>query len=162
MLSRSPDARLSQLHGRASRWCEAPGLLEEAVQYVLEAQDRQRVVRLVEQEGTPYVLNRHIETGLAWLNELRDAVLRATGALPAAVNGPDAGSRRTSALHRGRAWALAQARPPLIDAQLWSMWLTLARFKGYLPGSVLLTKQALLGIGVYTPYVTNRSNTWLP
>ena len=149
LVSGTPPARVMQLRQRASTWCEAQGLLAEAVHYALEAHDWPRVVRLIEGPGTPYALNGHIETVLGWLNAVPDIMVRARPALCLLQTGLFLSTQQMQRAAERLQWTevaltnAPQLRSPPINAQLAAMRSTLARFRGDLPQSVVLAQQAL-------------------
>ncbi len=75
-----PDA-VALLHGRASAWFEAQGLVVEAVQHALAAADWERGACLLEAHGRDLIVRGHIYLVLGWLNTLPEPLLRARPAL---------------------------------------------------------------------------------
>jgi LuxR family maltose regulon positive regulatory protein len=72
-----PQLPAALLH-RASEWCEGQGLLEEAVEYALDAADFERAANLIEHGvGWIAVLQfGRFETGLGWMRKLPESLLR--------------------------------------------------------------------------------------
>jgi LuxR family transcriptional regulator, maltose regulon positive regulatory protein len=70
-----PD-RLPDLHRRAGTWFEQQGLVAEAVQHALAAEDWERAARLIEQSGLLAVVRGQVHTVLGWLNRLPEALVR--------------------------------------------------------------------------------------
>jgi ATP/maltotriose-dependent transcriptional regulator MalT/class 3 adenylate cyclase len=67
---------VASLHRRASAWYEQQGLIAEAVQHALAAQDWERAARLSEEHGLRLILRGQIHTGLGWLNALPEACIQ--------------------------------------------------------------------------------------
>lgn len=65
------------LHQRASQWYEEAGLLMEAFEHAVAAQDVARAERLIEGPGLPRHLRGTVQRILAWLDSLPRAVLDA-------------------------------------------------------------------------------------
>jgi LuxR family maltose regulon positive regulatory protein len=64
------------LHRRASHWFEEQGLVVEAIEQALAAQDVERAAALVEQYGLGIGLAGQMETVLGWIRALPEAVVR--------------------------------------------------------------------------------------
>src|SRR5215203_37628 len=64
-----PDL-VSVLHRRACGWFERRGLVGEAINHALAAQDWERAVRLIESEGITVVLGRQVQTMLGWIDRV--------------------------------------------------------------------------------------------
>jgi LuxR family maltose regulon positive regulatory protein len=64
-----PD-QVSGLHIRAAEWFETNHFIGEAIDHALIAQDRDRAVRLVEQNGLPMLMRGEMTTLLSWLKAL--------------------------------------------------------------------------------------------
>jgi len=62
----SPEL-LPKLYHRTSEWYEKNGLIGEAIQYALGAGDRERVTRLIEQNGCSLLMSGEVLTLLKWL-----------------------------------------------------------------------------------------------
>jgi LuxR family transcriptional regulator, maltose regulon positive regulatory protein len=71
----TPEA-VATLHRRASAWYEQQGLIAEAVQHALAAQDWERAARTIEEHGLPLMLRGQLQTGLGWLNALPGPFVR--------------------------------------------------------------------------------------
>jgi LuxR family transcriptional regulator, maltose regulon positive regulatory protein len=76
-LQQEEPALLPELHRRASAWYEQYGVIDEAVQYRLNALDWEEATRLIEQHGERMALGGHISTILRWLERLPVEVVRA-------------------------------------------------------------------------------------
>jgi LuxR family maltose regulon positive regulatory protein len=63
----SADA-VAVLHRRASAWYEAQGLMSDAIQHALAAQDWEWAARLIEEYGLQPLLSGQVQTVLGWLN----------------------------------------------------------------------------------------------
>jgi LuxR family maltose regulon positive regulatory protein len=61
---------LAPLHRRASEWYEGNGLIPEAVNHALAAQDYERAVRLVEQSAMQMFMRSELATILRWVDAL--------------------------------------------------------------------------------------------
>jgi len=66
---REPE-HIPNLHRRASGWFEAEGLMDEAIQHALLAQDRQRAARLVDQIAASLVVRRESNKLVMLVNQL--------------------------------------------------------------------------------------------
>jgi LuxR family maltose regulon positive regulatory protein len=64
-----------ELHKRASGWFEEEGLVPEAIDHALAAQDWERSVRLIEASGMAIVLSRQVQTMLGWIAEIPEGVV---------------------------------------------------------------------------------------
>jgi LuxR family maltose regulon positive regulatory protein len=64
------------LHRRASRWCEAQGLIDEAIGHALSARDMERAADLVEGNGLQMVARSECSTLAKWLEELPEESVR--------------------------------------------------------------------------------------
>ncbi|MFZ4655704.1 MAG: LuxR C-terminal-related transcriptional regulator [Caldilineaceae bacterium] len=73
---RAPD-QIAELHQRASRWFEAQGLLDEAVEHARRAGDLGRVTQLVEQEIRTLIGRGFFDTAIRWLAQLPAALIQA-------------------------------------------------------------------------------------
>ena len=67
---------VATLHQRASAWYEQQGLLIDAVQHALSAQDWERAARVLQDHGAVLLLTGQIHTVLRWLHALPDAVVQ--------------------------------------------------------------------------------------
>ena len=75
-----PDL-VSVLHRRACGWFEREGLVGEAINHALAAQDWERAVRLIESNGVTVVLGRQVQTMLGWIDRIPEEVARERPAL---------------------------------------------------------------------------------
>jgi LuxR family maltose regulon positive regulatory protein len=76
------QARLvPELHKRACGWFERQGLVGEAINHALAAQDWERAVRLIESNGVTIVLGRQIQTMLGWIDRVPEELARERPAL---------------------------------------------------------------------------------
>src|SRR5215210_1756498 len=75
-----PDL-VSVLHRRACGWFERQGLVGEAINHALAAQDWERAVRLIESNGVTVVLNQQVQTMLGWIDRVPEALARERPAL---------------------------------------------------------------------------------
>jgi LuxR family maltose regulon positive regulatory protein len=64
------------LHRRASRWHEDNGLIDEAIQHALAAEDFERAVGLIEGAAEATWMRRGAATFLSWVGALPDDVVR--------------------------------------------------------------------------------------
>jgi LuxR family maltose regulon positive regulatory protein len=67
---------VATLHRRASAWYEQQGLIAEAVQHALAAQDWEQALRMIEEHGLRLMLRGQVHTGLGWLNALPEAFIQ--------------------------------------------------------------------------------------
>jgi LuxR family maltose regulon positive regulatory protein len=75
-----PDL-VSVLHRRACGWFERQGLVGEAINHALAAQDWERAVRLIESNGVTVVLNQQVQTMLGWIDRVPEELARERPAL---------------------------------------------------------------------------------
>ena len=75
-----PDL-VSVLHRRACGWFERQGLVGEAINHALAAQDWERAVHLIESNGVTIVLNRQVQTMLGWIERVPEELARERPAL---------------------------------------------------------------------------------
>jgi LuxR family transcriptional regulator, maltose regulon positive regulatory protein len=75
-----PDL-VSVLHRRACGWFERQGLVGEAINHALAAQDWDRAVRLIESNGVTVVLNQQVQTMLGWIDRVPEELTRERPAL---------------------------------------------------------------------------------
>ncbi len=76
LLSGASEAAVATLHQRASVWYEQHGLVAEAVQHALAAQEWQPAARLIEEHGLLLTLSGQAHTTLGWLNAIPAAVMQ--------------------------------------------------------------------------------------
>lgn len=74
-LHESYSNEIPALYERASRWCEAQDLTEEAIVYALEANDLERAARLVESYGIRFVARGDTATVGEWLAALPETII---------------------------------------------------------------------------------------
>ncbi len=75
-LRHADPARVAELHQRASRWFEAEGLLDEAVEHARRAGDMARVIQLVEPEIRSLIMRGFFDTATRWLATLPAALIQ--------------------------------------------------------------------------------------
>ena len=66
-LEREMPSQIHELHLRASEWLERQGFIPEAIQHTLMAQDTERAIRLVEQNGCLLLMAGEVVTLNRWL-----------------------------------------------------------------------------------------------
>ncbi|CAG0953149.1 partial serine/threonine-protein kinase PknK, partial [Anaerolineae bacterium] len=66
-LARLMPSPIHELHRRASEWLEQNGFIPEAIQHTLMAQDTERAIRLVEQNGCLLLMAGEVVTLNRWL-----------------------------------------------------------------------------------------------
>jgi LuxR family transcriptional regulator, maltose regulon positive regulatory protein len=76
LLSGASAAAVARLHRRASAWYEGQGLVVEAVQHALAAQDWEPAARLIEDHGALLGGRGQVHTIVGWLNALPAAVMQ--------------------------------------------------------------------------------------
>ena len=76
-LAQAESQLVPELHRRASVWYEEHGFVAEAVQHALASSDFERSANLIERRGGHFILQGQIQTVLAWLAALPDAVVYA-------------------------------------------------------------------------------------
>jgi LuxR family maltose regulon positive regulatory protein len=69
------------LHSRASAWYEQNGLLAEAIDHALSAQDFERAADLIEQVAEDTLMRSEIPTFTGWVEQLPDELIRARPSL---------------------------------------------------------------------------------
>src|SRR5215216_7676117 len=67
----------TELRQRASDWCEAAGLLDEAMRYALAANDLRRATAIVEQHGIGLLMRSQVALVNNWLQRLPAPLLEA-------------------------------------------------------------------------------------
>jgi LuxR family maltose regulon positive regulatory protein len=67
----------TQLRQRASDWCAAAGLLDEAMRYALAASDLERATAIIEQHGVGLLMRSQVALVNNWLRRLPAALLEA-------------------------------------------------------------------------------------
>ncbi len=77
----TPSPAVSDLHGRASEWYEAHGLLAEAVKHALAGQNFERAAHLIEQTARQTVMGGEASTLLGWLEALPGEIIRSRPSL---------------------------------------------------------------------------------
>ncbi len=65
-----PKDKIIELHQRAAGWYEQAGMVSEAIEHALAAQDQVKVVKLVENNAFPLILQAHVRTVEAWLQTI--------------------------------------------------------------------------------------------
>jgi LuxR family maltose regulon positive regulatory protein len=144
-----PD-RLPDLHRRAGTWFEQQGLVADAVQHALAAEDWERAARWIEQSGLVAVVRGQVHTVLGWLNRLPEAlvhtrpllcIVHATALMYS--NQLQAAEARVQDAER-----CVQVDTPADQARLIRGWAAVtrassARFSGDLAQCVILAQQAL-------------------
>lgn len=75
-----PD-RVPGLHRRASGWLEQNGLMAEAIDHALAAEDLERAADLITGNGEATLMRGEVSTFLRWVDALPDGLLRARPAL---------------------------------------------------------------------------------
>jgi LuxR family maltose regulon positive regulatory protein len=76
-LRQSDLAPETELRQRASDWCEAAGLLDEAMHYALAANDLERATAIVEQHGIGLLMRSQIALVNNWLQFLPEPLIMA-------------------------------------------------------------------------------------
>ncbi len=74
-LQEQGERRVRLLHGRASRWCEHQGLVDEAIYHALGARDDERAVGLIEKAAESTLMRSEVNTFLGWVEALPDEVV---------------------------------------------------------------------------------------
>ncbi len=74
-LRQTQPERVAELHRRAAEWHEQNGLVAEAIDHALAAQDFERAGRLVEQIAEAILMRGEAITLLNWLNTLPEALV---------------------------------------------------------------------------------------
>lgn len=67
--------RVSELHRRASAWCEGAGLLDDAMKHAVAAGDLARATRIVETHGRSLLLRGELISVLSWIGSLPEETI---------------------------------------------------------------------------------------
>lgn len=136
-----PDLALS-LQLRASVWCAQNGLMAEAIDYALAAQDFQRAAYLVDQAAQATLMRSEVTTFLRWMQALPDAWVRQYPSLCIYY--------AWALLMSGYPWAEVTARlqeaaedSPVVSAQAAALHSFMALFQGHVTRADELSRQAL-------------------
>ena len=62
--------QVNMLHQRAAEWYEQAGMIAEAIEHALAAQDHQRVLRMVEDNALQIILQAHVRTVEGWFGAI--------------------------------------------------------------------------------------------
>jgi len=73
-LERRSSSLVPELHRRAAQWYEQNGFIAEAVHHALEAGDRERAARLIDQNGCQLVMHGEVTALLKWLQAIEPEV----------------------------------------------------------------------------------------
>ena len=65
-----PKEQVNMLHQRAAEWYEQAGMVAEAIEHALTAQDHQLVLRLVEENALQIILQAHVRTVEGWFDTI--------------------------------------------------------------------------------------------
>ncbi len=68
--SSSSKEKLTELHQRAANWFEKTGMVPEAIDHALSAQDYLHIVKLVESNALSLILQAHVKMVDAWLKKI--------------------------------------------------------------------------------------------
>ena len=138
------------LHQKASDWFEGRGLLLDAIQHALLAQDLPRAIRLIEAAGMTLILNQQVQTVLGWIDGLPDALVRGRPVLHtlralglASSNRPDAAEASLQAAERCLPEESTTDDVRAIRGRAAVIRALIARFSGDLERAVVLGRQAL-------------------
>jgi LuxR family maltose regulon positive regulatory protein len=149
-LRQTQPNRLPDLHRRAGTWFEQQGLVAEAVQHALAADDWERAARLIEQSALLAVVRGQVHTVLGWLNRLPEALVRmrpllcivhATALMYS--NHLQAAEARVQDAERCVQAETPEDQARLIRGQAAVTRASMARFSGDLARCVILAQQAL-------------------
>jgi ATP/maltotriose-dependent transcriptional regulator MalT/class 3 adenylate cyclase len=141
---------LATLHRRASIWFEQQGVVVEAVQHALAAEDWERATHLIEQVGLSTMLPAQARTLLGWMTSLPEARIRAHPTLAiihaAALmftNQLDAAEARLQDAERAAGSSMPADQADLILGQAAAVRGNLARFTGDIAGCGVFARRAL-------------------
>ena len=70
LLKRDPGEALHPLHQRASRWYAGAGMIAEAIEHALAAQDFQQAVALMEGHAMSFVMQGYVQTVERWFQSI--------------------------------------------------------------------------------------------
>ncbi|MDY7042269.1 MAG: LuxR family transcriptional regulator, partial [Chloroflexota bacterium] len=72
---------LATLHRRAANWYEEAGLLDDAVQHAIAANDLTHMARIIETHGRPMLLRGELRPLLRWINLLPEEMMQSNARL---------------------------------------------------------------------------------
>ncbi len=148
------------LHRRASQWCEQNGLLVDAIQHALAAEDLERAADLIELARPSLEKGTRDKTLRGWVEHLPYRMVRARPALNlgyawALLDAGDleAAKRRLQDVERSLAAddgantvVTDEAQYRAIPASLATAWVYYAQAKGDILGTIKYAEQALLAL----------------
>ncbi len=152
--ARLPEARRSELHGRASRWYEQHGMIREAVEHALSDHDVERAAALIDRHADTLMFACG-ETNLlaGWLDRLPDETLSTRPGLIrvhawalTTVGRLDDAERlmhRVSDLFESAGAKDTPAAVPERDAQLAAVHARIAAYRGDHPATIQHGREAL-------------------
>ena len=73
MLKRDPGEMIQPLHLRASRWYAGAGMIAEAIEHALAAENFQQAVELMEQHAMSFVMQGYVKTVERWFQSIPTA-----------------------------------------------------------------------------------------
>jgi LuxR family maltose regulon positive regulatory protein len=139
-----------ELHKRASGWFEEEGLVFEAINHALVAQDWERTVRLIETSGMAIVLSRQVQTMLGWIEEIPEELVRERPVLCTIhaialvfLNRPDAAEARLQQAERCLRGTATTEETRAILGRAAVIRAAVARFSGDLERCVEFARKAL-------------------
>ncbi len=144
-LRKTEPERWIELHLRAARFFESRGMLEDAVQHSLEAQDFETAGHLIERTADKLYRNNEILTLIGWMKALPDTLIESRPMLAlmyawgAAINGRMDIADRILALLENR-------EEPAIIANVATIRAFSARFHSNLEETIAYSLQALENI----------------
>ena len=141
---------VATLHRRASGWFEAHGLVVEAVEHALAANDSERAVRVIEAHGLLLMMGGQVHTVLGWLSTFPDRLVHTRpfldytyAAALFCVNQLEAAEHR---LHAAEGCLATDAQDEHVRAVLGHgtvLRAAIAGFHGDAPRQLTLARQAL-------------------
>jgi len=139
-----------ELHKRASGWFEDEGLVSEAINHAIAAQDWERSVRLIEASGMAVVLSRQVQTMLGWIEQIPEELVRERPVLCTIhaialvfLNRPDAAEARLQQAERCLRGTPTTEETRAILGRAAVIRAAVARFSGDLERCVEFARKAL-------------------
>ncbi len=156
-LSQTRFAEVSDLHRRASVWCEQHDFINEAIDHALAAGDLERAADLIEREAEPTLMRSEAATLLHWIAALPDRLVQTRSTLLFY----DAWARVLSGQPLGE--EELQQRAALITesgAHVELLRAALALMQGRISGAILLARQASIHLPPNAPFLQSIA-AWL-
>jgi LuxR family transcriptional regulator, maltose regulon positive regulatory protein len=156
-LSQTRPAEVTDLHRRASAWCEQHDFMNEAIDHALAAGDPDRAADLIEHEAEPTLMRSEAATLRHWIAALPDRLVQ---------------TRSTLLFYN--AWARVLSGQPLGEEELQQraalitepgahielLRAAVALMQGRITGAILLARQASTHLPQHAPFLQSIA-AWL-